>query len=266
MGIKMDINKFYSMKQECKSIKMITCYDYWSAKIIAQTNIDCVLVGDSAAMVMHGEKDTITANIDMMTNHIKAVANGIGNKFIIGDMPFLSYAKSISETMQVVEKIMQSGANAIKLEGVNGYESIIKHIVNSGVPVMGHIGFTPQSANMFGNKIVRGRGDQAKALIADAKKLQDLGCFSIVLECVPPNIARDVTNILDIPTIGIGAGSHTSGQVLVLQDMLGANQEFKPKFLKQYLNITDLIKNAVNEYCFEVDQGIFPTQEHCYKE
>ena len=250
----MDVNNFLKMKQQGKSIKIITCYDYWTAKIISETNVDCVLVGDSASMVMHGYDSTILADIKMMELHIKAVKKGLNNKFIIGDMPFLSYRKSLNETMDAVEKLMKAGAHSIKLEGIIGNEELIKHIIASGIPVMGHLGFTPQSINMFGNSIVQGKEKQAaQELLQSAKKLEDLGCFAVVLECVTATLAKQITDTLSIPTIGIGAGANTSGQVLVLQDLLGSDPEFNPKFLKKYLNINGLIKDAVNQYCLDVD-------------
>jgi len=261
----MDINDFLKMKLQAKPIKMITCYDYWSSKIIAETNIDCVLVGDSASMVMHGYDSTIGANVEMIETHIKAVKKGINNKFIIGDMPFLSYRKSITETMYAVEKLMKAGAASIKLEGLDGNQKSIKHIIDSGVPVMGHLGFTPQSINVFGNQIIQGKEEnKANQLIEAAKELEDLGCFAVVLECIPNKISKKITEKLSIPTIGIGAGSSTSGQVLVLQDLLGCDHKFQPKFLKKYLNLHDLIKKAVNDYCKDVDNKIFPSCQHSY--
>lgn len=263
----MNIKDFQTMKQNSLLIKMITCYDHWTAKILATTNIDCILVGDSAAMVMHGHNSTIPADIEMIATHIRAVKLGIEDKFIIGDLPFMSYRKSLSEAMTAVETFMKAGANAIKLEGVLGNEEIIEHIISSGVPVMGHLGFTPQSINMYGKSYVQGKDkSQAKQLIEAAKKLEDLGCFSIVLECIPHILAQEITNALSIPTIGIGAGNKTSGQVLVLQDLIGANPDFNPKFLKKYLDISTLIKDAVNTYCSDVDSRVFPDIAHSYSE
>lgn len=263
----MNISDFYKLKQLHKPITMVTCYDYWTARILAATNIDCVLVGDSVAQIMHGHNSTLPADIAMLENHIYAVKRGIGDKFVIGDLPFMSYRKSPSESMSSVEKIMKAGANAVKLEGVIGNEILISHIVASGVPVMGHLGFTPQSINMFGNSIVQGKGKtQAAELLEAARKLEGAGCFAIVLECIPFSLAAEITDNLSIPTIGIGAGARTSGQVLVLQDLIGANPDFNPKFLKKYIDVFGSIKDAVNEYCQEVETSIFPAQEHCYKE
>ncbi len=263
----MNIKDFYKMKQAGKPITMVTCYDYWTAKILATTNVDCILVGDSAAQIMHGHNSTLPAEVAMLEIHIQAVKRGIGDKFVIGDLPFMSYRKSLSESMQAVEKFMKAGASAIKLEGIIGNELLISHIIASGVPVMGHLGFTPQSINMFGNSYVQGKNEAgAKELLDAAKKLEELGCFATVLECIPATLAEQITNDLSIPTIGIGAGAKTSGQVLVLQDLIGANPDFNPKFLKKYIDVFGSIKEAVDRYCQEVETGVFPSQEHCYGE
>ena len=261
----MNITDFKKMKQSGSSIKMITCYDSWTAKILATTNVDCLLVGDSAAMVMHGHDTTIPAEVDMLVAHTEAVKRGAPNKLIIGDLPFLSYRGSISDTMKNVAKLMRAGASAIKLEGVIGNETIIPHLTASGVPVIGHIGFTPQSIHMFGNSYVQGKNQhQADELKNAAKTLEELGCIAIVLECIPATLAEEITTSLTIPTIGIGAGIKTSGQVLVLQDLLGTDPDFNPKFLKKYADLFSTIEDAVNMYCLEVDNKIFPAPEHCY--
>ena len=246
-------------------IKMLTCYDYWTAKILATTNIDCVLVGDSAAMVMHGHKSTISADIEMLALHVQAVRRGIGEKFVIGDMPFLSYRKSISNSMSMVEKLMKAGANSIKLEGLLGNEKLIRRLVTSGIPVMGHLGFMPQSINAAGGAHVQCKDKKgAELLLREAEELEQLGCFAVVLECIPAPLAEAVTNTLSIPTIGIGAGAGTTGQVLVFQDMLGMDQDFQPKFLKKYMDGFTLIKDAVNTFCAEIDNGVYPAPEHIY--
>jgi len=261
----MNIVDFQKMKNTNTKISMVTCYDYWSARIIAETNIDCILVGDSLAMVMHGHATTIPATIEIIALHTQAVVKGAQNKFIIGDLPFCSYRKSLSNTMYAVEKIMQAGANVVKLEGVDGNESVINHIVHSGVPVMGHIGMRPQSIHQLGGFCVQGK-DQASAetLIDQALRLEKAGCFAIVLECIPNKVAKNITEKLTIPTIGIGAGPDVSGQVLVLHDLLGMYDTFKAKFVKSYINGYSLIQNALNEYNKEVKQRQFPSQQHCY--
>jgi len=256
---------FSKYKKDRKPISVITCYDYWTAKIIDETDIDAVLVGDSAAMVMHGFETTLNASVQMMCYHIEAVKKGIKNKLIIGDMPFLSYKKSLTDTMDNVDLFMKSGADAVKIEGVNGHVEYIKRIVDSGVPVMGHLGLTPQSIHQLGGYKIQGKDKTAAdTLIKNAKQLEDAGCFSIVLELIPAILAKDVTEILNIPTIGIGAGIHTSGQVLVLQDMLGMNKDFNPLFLRKYLNGNDLIKDALNKFNEEVKSKKFPGEEESY--
>ncbi|MFW0079201.1 MAG: 3-methyl-2-oxobutanoate hydroxymethyltransferase [Coxiella endosymbiont of Haemaphysalis qinghaiensis] len=262
----MNTYDFQFMKENNKKISMITCYDYWSACIISQSQIDCILVGDSLAMVMYGYSTTLSATVPMMAQHIQAVVKGAPNKFLIGDMPFCSYRKDLTASMTSIEKLMQSGANAIKLEGADGNLKLIHHIIKSGIPVIGHLGLTPQSIHAIGGFKVQGKNQSAAdKLKKDAKALADAGCFALVLECVPSNLAKEITNSIVIPTIGIGAGPHTSGQVLVLQDLLGMNSQFKPKYLKKFLNGFELIKDALNDFNKEVKASAFPNiEEHCY--
>ncbi len=262
----MKIHDFQKMKDKNQKITMVTSYDHWSAQIIANSDIDSILVGDSVAMVMYGHTHTLPATVDLMAQHIAAVAKGAPNKFIIGDMPFCSNRKGLVETMNAVEKIMRAGAHAIKIEGADGNLELIQHIVTSGIPVMGHLGLTLQSIHSLGGFKIQGKNQQAAEKIKqDAIQLEKAGCFSIVLECMPTDVAKTITDSLTIPTIGIGAGPYTSGQVLVLQDMLGMNSNFKPKFLKNYLNGTELIQNALNQYAQEVKSAAFPHLEiHCY--
>lgn len=261
----MNVLDFQRMRDKQQKISMMTCYDYWSARILAESNIDCLLVGDSVAMVMHGYPTTVHADVPMMVTHTAAVARGAGRKFIISDLPFLSYRQDLNTTMTAICKLMQAGAHAIKLEGVIGNETLIEHIVHSGVPVMGHIGLTPQSVNQLGGFKVQGRDEKsAHDLLAQAKTLESLGCFAIVLECMPSTLAEKITSELSIPTIGIGAGEKTSGQVLVLQDMLGCNKHLSLKFLKKYLNGHDLILNAFNQYDEEVKQSVYPSEDYYY--
>ena len=257
---------FQKMKEAGEKITVLTCYDYWSANILAHTPVDCLLVGDSGAMVMHGYESTIPATMDMMEWHVKAVVRGAPNKFIIGDMPFLSYRKGLQDTMNNVARFMQAGAHAVKLEGAGDNLNTIEYIVASGVPVMGHIGLTPQSVFQLGGHKVQGTTVLAQQqLLKAAKDLENAGCFAVVLECIPATLAAQATASLRIPTIGIGAGKETSGQVLILQDMLGMNENFKPKFLKTYLKGYELIRNAVTEYTQEVKEQKYPLVEHCYK-
>jgi 3-methyl-2-oxobutanoate hydroxymethyltransferase len=261
----MNVQAFQKMKQEGRKISMLTCYDAWSAKILAETPVDCLLVGDSAAMIMHGEQTTLPATLELMAQHVRAVARSAPGKFIVGDMPFLSFRMGLEPTMRAVQLLMQAGAHAIKLEGVRGHEEIVSHIVESGVPVMGHLGLTPQSVHHLGGMKVQAReAAQADALLCDARKLQELGCFALVLECIPTELARKVTDSLEIPTIGIGAGVHCSGQVLVLQDMLGLNPGFKPKFLRTYLNGFEMIQRAVTQFDEQVKSAEFPGEKETY--
>lgn len=245
---------------------MVTCYDYWSAKILDNTNVDAILVGDSAMMVMHGHKDTITGSVDLMCAHVNAVAKGAKQKIIIGDMPFLSHRKGLTDTMFAVQQILQSGAHAIKIEGAKGNEDLVSHIVESGIPVMGHLGLTPQFINQLGGFRVQGKSDAAAdEIVSAAIALEKAGCFSILIECVPAKVASMVTEKLKIPIIGLGAGRDVCGQLLILHDMLGmVPMDYNPKFVKTYLNGYNLIKDAINNFDEEVKSNAYPKDEHCY--
>jgi 3-methyl-2-oxobutanoate hydroxymethyltransferase len=261
-----NIHSFKEKKDKKIKMSMITCYDYWSAQLIEQTEIDCVLVGDSLAMVMHGHKTTLAASTELMALHCRAVVRGAPSKFIVGDMPFMSNRKGLMASMNAVEKIMKSGTQAIKLEGAIGNINLVNHIVHSGVPVMGHLGLTPQSIHQLGGFKVQGREAKAAALLVEhARQLEEAGCFALVLECVPSQLAKTITDQLHIPTIGIGAGPETDGQVLVLQDMLGMNESFKPKFLKSYLEGAKIIKQSLQTYHQEVIDKKFPTKHETYE-
>jgi 3-methyl-2-oxobutanoate hydroxymethyltransferase len=260
-----NVQTFKKRKQQHQQISMVTCYDHWSAKILNKSNIDCLLVGDSLAVVMHGFDSTVHATIEMMALHVAAVVRGAPDKFIIADMPFLSCSKGLEPTMDAVQTLMQAGAHAIKIEGADHQAELIKHIVEAGVPVMGHLGLTPQSIHNLGGHKVQAKAEKdALDLIEDAKKLEDAGCFSVVLECVPNKVGDCVSQSLSIPTIGIGAGPHTNGQVLVLHDLLGVNPDFNPKFLRRYTDSHDLILNAVDQYHKDVIDQDFPQLEESY--
>lgn len=262
----MNIHDFLKKKAANEKISMITCYDYTSARLLAETAVDCVLVGDSVAMTMHGLPDTINATLDMMCFHIAAVKRGIGDKFIIADLPFLSYRQSLAKSMQAVQALMQAGANAVKLEGAAGNVKLIRHLTESGIPVMGHLGLTLQLMHTLGGFKVQGKTpESAKKIETDALQLQEAGCFAMVLECVPHILAKQITHQLEVPTIGIGAGPDTDGQVLVFQDLLGLNIDFKPKFVKHFLNGSEQVKNSVQTFINEIQSGIFPNHEHCYQ-
>jgi 3-methyl-2-oxobutanoate hydroxymethyltransferase len=261
----LNVLDFGRKKKEKEKITVITCYDHWSARIINESTVDCILVGDSLAMVMHGHPSTLAASIDLMALHISAVARGAPDKFIVGDMPFMSYRKDLASNMTAVETLMKAGAHAVKLEGVQGNEEFIRHVVDSGVPVMGHIGLTPQSVHQMGGYKVQGRDENGKAvLMQQALALQNAGCFSLVLECIPGDLAVSITSKLQIPTIGIGAGSQTDGQVLVLHDMLGLSLGKQPKFVRKFLNGAEAIQGALGQYVDDVKAGKYPTEEESY--
>ena len=260
-----NVNTFRKKKQTSSRISMVTCYDAWSAKILNGTDIDCLLVGDSLAVVMHGFDSTVHATVEMMELHVAAVARGAPNKFIIADMPFLSCSRGLEAAMDAVLRLMQAGANAVKIEGADHQLDIVRHIVESGVPVMGHLGLTPQSIHNLGGHKVQGKSaEDVDKVMRQARELQQAGCFSIVLECVPNKLGDCVSRSLNIPTIGIGAGPHTDGQVLVLQDLLGADPEFSPKFLRRYSNVHDVISSSVQRFHRDVSDQDFPALEESY--
>jgi 3-methyl-2-oxobutanoate hydroxymethyltransferase len=261
----MNVLDFKKAKKEKRLLTMVTCYDNWSAKIIDRSEVDLVLVGDSLAMVVHGFPTTLGATPEMMALHTAAVARGLTRKFLVADMPFPSFRKGIVAAMECVDLLMKAGAHAVKLEGVDGHENVVAQIVGSGVPVMGHIGLTPQSVHQLGGFRVQGRDEQvADRLVAQAKKLEELGACSVVLECVPSVLAARITKEVGIPTIGIGAGSMVDGQVLVLHDMLGMSKEFKPKFVRAFAEGESVVLNALNGYHHEVLGGTFPREEESY--
>lgn len=256
---------FQRFKQEGQPITMVTSYDTWSAQLIAASPVDAVLVGDSVSMVAHGHSSTVHASMEMMVAHTAAVARGLGDKFLVADLPFPVHRMGIEPAMRAVDVLMKAGAQAVKLEGVRGHADVVAHIVESGVPVMGHLGLTPQSVNRMGGYRVQGR-DEAAALQLreDARALEAAGAFSIVLECIPSTLAQIVTAELNIPTIGIGSGSHCGGQVLVLQDLLGLNENFRPKFVRTYLDGARLFKEALGRYDADVKSAAFPAREESF--
>lgn len=260
------IHSFYKAKNKNEKISMISCYEYWSAKILESSSVDCLLVGDSVAMVVYGHDSTIHADMEMMTRHIEAVKRGAPTQFIVGDMPFGSTSRGKIHAFDCAAQLLKAGANAVKIEGVDGIEDIIYHLVQSGIPVMGHLGLTPQSVNQLGGMKVQGRNElAAQQLLVDAKTLESVGAFSLVLECVPSELAQMVTQEVQIATIGIGAGSYTDGQVLVLHDLLGVDASFYPKFLKKYSDANEQFMNSINRYAQEVSTGEFPQNEHTFQ-
>ena len=262
----MIIHDFAKRKREGVPISMVTCYDAWSAALIAETEIDCILVGDSLAMVVYGHDTTLPVEIDTMAAHTAAVRRGAPDAFVIGDMPFLSYRRGLESAVDNVAKLIRAGAQAVKLEGAAGNLELIRHLVESGVPVMGHLGLTPQSVHQLGGFKVQARSDEAAAaLIEQAHELEEAGCFALVLEAVPAAVAAEVTAVLEIPTIGIGAGRHVDGQVLVLQDLLGITTAFRPKFVRTWLDGSTLIRDALQAYHRDVTDGSFPNGEESYE-
>lgn len=263
----MKIYDFKRKKAQQQKISMLTCYDYPSACIIAESRIDCVLVGDSVAMAVHGHPNTLSATLDMMVLHTSAVARGLKHQFLIADLPFLAHRMSQEKTVDSVRQLIQAGAHGVKIEGADMATcDTIRHIVTSGVPVMGHIGLTPQSFHQLGGFTVQGKEKiQASALLQQARALQEAGCFSLVIECVPQALAKAITQALSIPTIGIGAGTNTDGQVLVWHDVLGLHPQFKPHFVKHYVKGKELLLTAIDAYAKDVSTTQFPTPEHAYE-
>lgn len=260
----MTILDFGARKKEGRKISMVTCYDSTFAKIIDGTDIDTILIGDSCSMVMHGEQTTIPATIEWMAEHTRSVRNGTG-KFILADMPFLTTRRGIEHATECAGKLLQAGANAVKIEGVFGQEDVLRHLVMSGIPVMAHLGLTPQFYQAFGGHKMQGKTEEAAAKIKEEALLaQEIGCFSVLMECIPQAVASDITSSLSVATIGIGAGCGCDGQVLVLQDMLGMSG-FKPKFVKQYMDGLSLMRGALNSYAAEVACGNFPSAEFISK-
>ena len=244
---------------------MLTCYDSWSAQLLDSSSIDALLIGDSVAMVNHGHKTTIPATLNMMALHCQAVARSAPHQFLVGDLPFMSYRRSRFNAVKAAETLMRTGVHSVKLEGAAGNIELVKHLVESGIPVMGHLGLTPQALFQLGGFKVQGKTAEAAKLIKEqAHRLEDAGCFSIVLECVPSSVATEITQSLNIPTIGIGAGAETDGQILVLHDLLGLNQSFKPKFVRTFLNGAALINEAIEKYANEVSAKTFPISDESY--
>ena len=258
---------FKESKERNEKLTMLTAYDYSTAKLIDSCGINGILVGDSLGMVCLGYEDTLSVTMEDMIHHTKAVSRGCTNTLIVADMPFMSYQTSTYDAVVNAGRLIKEGrAHAVKLEGGVELFSQIQSIVNSSIPVMGHIGLTPQSVNAFGGFKVQGRDElAAKKLIEDALAVEDAGAFAVVLEGVPSKLASLITKKLNIPTIGIGAGASCDGQVLVYQDMLGMFSDFTPKFVKKYENIGEKMKNAFSNYIDEVKTEVFPSEEHSFK-
>lgn len=254
------------MKMSNHKISMLTAYDFTMAKIIDAGGADVILVGDSASNVMAGHETTLPITMDQMIYHASSVIRGAQRALVVVDLPFGSYQGNTKEALSSSIKIMkESGAHAVKLEGADDVIDSIKRILTAGIPVMGHLGLTPQSIYKFGSYSVRAKeGEEAKKLMSDALALEKAGVFALVLEKVPAKLAAEIAKSLSIPVIGIGAGNGVDGQVLVCHDMFGMTHEFSPRFLRRYLNLYDEMKNAVNQYCLDVQIGDFPNDKEQY--
>lgn len=253
---------FARARQELRPIVMVTAYDALMARIVAESEADAMLVGDSAAMVVHGHPSTVHATLEMMCMHTAAVRRGAPEAVVVADMPFGTFRRGREVAVAAAVALMQAGATAVKLEGVGGHEDVIAHLVGTGIPVMGHLGLTPQSIHQLGGYRVQARSaPEAERLQADARQLAALGAFAVVLECVPAALAAGMTEELAIPTIGIGAGAGTSGQVLVLTDLLGLDARFRPRFARRYADGHAVVREAVNAFARDVRAARFPARE-----
>ena len=247
------------MKQDGKKITMLTAYDYQIAKTLDSMDLDLILVGDSLGMVFQGSNNTKNVSMRDMLYHLKAVAQGARNIPIIGDMPINS-CSSIEEALKNAKKFLNAGAHGVKIEGNKA--GVIENLINSNIPVMGHVGMLPQIAKAY--RVKGKKPEEAEKIFQDATELDEAGVFSIVLECIPENLAKKITENVNSPTIGIGAGKYCDGQVLVINDMLGMDEDFQPKYLKKYANLHKIIKKAINQFLKEVRTGEYPDEKHTY--
>ncbi len=264
---KTTILDIYKKKAEGKKITMLTAYDFPTAQIVDQAAIDMILVGDSLGMVVQGMTSTLPVTMEEMLYHTKMVSRAAASAMVVGDMPFLSYQLSMANAVNNAGRFLkEAGAEAVKLEGGTQMADAIRAIVQAGIPVMAHIGLTPQYVHMLGGFKVQGKGEAAREkILADARAVQDAGAFSVVLEAMPSSLAKEIQAMLHIPTIGIGAGPDCDGQVLVIHDLLGLFDRFTPKFVKKYANLKQLALSAVNEYKQDVESGKFPSADQSFK-
>ncbi len=264
---KVTTRRLAEMKQRGEKIAMLTAYDYSMAKLIDEAGIDVILVGDSASNVMAGNVTTLPMTLDQMIYHAKSVMKGVKRALVVCDMPFGTYQGNSKEALASAIRIMkESHAEAVKMEGGEEIKESIERILCAGIPVMGHLGLTPQSINKFGTYAVRAREEaEAAKLLADAKMLEEVGCFALVLEKIPAELAANVAQAVAIPVIGIGAGGGVDGQVLVMHDMLGINQGFSPRFLRRYADLSSVINEAVGHYIEDVKSSDFPNGKECYR-
>ena len=263
--MKQTVQTLQAMKERGEKIAMLTCYDYTTAKLMDEAGMDMLLVGDSLGNVILGYSDTISVTMEDMIHHTAAVSRGVQNAMVVADMPFLSYQTSVYDAVVNAGRLMKEGrAGAVKLEGGKLVCEQIRAIVNASIPVVAHLGMTPQSVNTLGGFKVQGKGEAAGEVLADALAVQEAGAFMIVLECVPAELSALISQRLDVPTIGIGAGSGTDGQVLVYHDLLGLFDKFVPKFVKVYKEIGSEIAAGIGQYIAEVKSGAFPEEAHAF--
>lgn len=263
---KVTTHRFIEMKQKGEKISMLTSYDFTTAGIVDRAGIDGILIGDSASNVMVGNHTTLPMTVDQMIYHARAVVNGVKRALVVCDMPFGSYQTGEHDGVANAIRIMkESGCDALKLEGGIEILPTVKRILDAGIPVMGHLGLTPQSINKFGTYAVRAKEEgEAKKLVSDAQALAEVGCFAVVLEKVPAALAKQVTVLLPVPTIGIGAGPECDGQILVVADMLGMTQGFSPRFLRRYADLNAVMTDAIGQYVTDVKNGAFPNEKESY--
>jgi 3-methyl-2-oxobutanoate hydroxymethyltransferase len=265
---KVTIQTLQKMKEQGEKIAVLTAYDFSFARIFDAAGVDVLLVGDSLGMVVQGLPNTLGVTLDQMVYHTRAVARGVGRAHVVADLPFGSYQASTDQAVENgIRLLAEGGAEAVKLEGGSNFTDVVEALNRASVPVMGHLGLTPQSIHQFGGFVVQGRGEaKANVLLEDARALQEAGCYAVVLEAIPAELAAEVTAQLRIPTIGIGAGARCDGQVLVSYDLLGMNPEFHPRFVKRYAELHALIAESAALYSHEVRSGLFPTDAHSFGE
>jgi 3-methyl-2-oxobutanoate hydroxymethyltransferase len=263
---KVTVKSFIKMKEKGEKIAVLTAYDFFTARILDKIGIDSILVGDSVNMVFYGSPTTLSINMDQMIYHTKAVSSAVKRALVIGDMPFLSYQTNISDAILNAGRFLkEGGAHAVKIEGGLEMAQTVKKIIEVGIPVMGHIGLTPQSIHKLGGFTVRGKTEEdRKYLVESAKILEEVGCFSLLLESMPKELAQSISKSVKIPTIGIGAGAGCDGQVLVINDILGLFEDFKPKFVRRYAELGKEIKKACTNYLNDVKSRKFPSEEESY--
>ncbi len=259
------ILEFGAAKRHGRKLVVVTAYDAWSARLLESAPVDAILVGDSAMMVVHGEPNTLGATVEIIAQHTRAVVRGGSGKLIIADMPFLSARRGAVAALDAAAELVKAGAHAVKIEGVRGHAEVIRHLVDSGIPVMGHVGLVPQSVNALGGFVVQGRDADAGRLKAEAAEVEAAGAFALVLECLPRKLAAEITAASRIPTIGIGAGARCDGQVLVLHDLLGLNVGFHPRFVRRFAAGDRLVRAGVEKFAAAVRRGTFPAAKETFR-